>query len=734
MIERRSVQKTRPKKEKYRNVFKLKKSIEETMKKQIFLLSVALLFAGAVLPDCATSCATSCNSNTSCNNLCTPEHGHTFLQVTPHFQAASPELVSDFNSNVLYNLEREDKHGAFQVTVFGGQSTKCSSAAAYYLPYGHSTLTFDGSVSGNNLQPFASTVAESVVQAGTTPTAGDQIVNGNAYVAAGTVDATPLMYGDAATYNFDLNKDTSKILPWNFGITFAALFEPLGVTASGLTPGSGLVTSPAFKSTISPTLKYSHVGAGLALRYHFSDDKNGWFGLISTAVQNVRSKFCLNEDVTVEAQEMSATVNPALFGTANPTGTLTGGGAASSVTVTFATTNALNQTAYSPTATASVTPVPSLALAYIGSGFPNATDAAGVTNTTRATSATPPANVEEAFAQDVWNYGKVGGCQKITRLADIELSLGYQWMCGDCASTNWYLGVVIPTGNKGGATYIAPAVVGNGQHAGIMTGSCTEVMLSEEADYSAWYRLDACARYLFRNTQKRSFDLLGNEWSRYMMVWENEAAYTAAVALANTITAPTGPGQAVRTYTPGINVFTTDFYIKPQFQGRLNQAVYFQGEHFRAELGWNVFARQTDCVELACDWTAAPAFADSSYVGGIALNNNRTIYNDSQTTAYNVIDNLSRVTPITTPTSLVTIAGNNLVATLYDSFAITSDEIDYHSVATPGVITNTPYLTLGYAFESDYKPQVSIGGSYEFTTSNRALNQWLVWGKFELAF
>jgi hypothetical protein len=712
------------------------------MKKQIFLLSVALLFTtGAVLPtscgsSCASSCSTTCASD-SCSTLCTPEHGHTFLQVTPHFQAASPELVSAFNSNLLYNLEREDKHGAFEIEVFGGKSTKCSAAAAYYLPYGHSTLTFDGSVaSGVNRRTFAEVAAESVVQVVTAqPAIGDQTVNGNAYIAAGTADANPDLFVDAATYMFDTNKDTSKILPWNFGITFAALFEPTGSSASGATQGSGLVTSPAFKSTICPTYSYSHVGAGLALRYQFSDDKNGWFGVISTAVQNVRSKFSLNETVETDAQEMNATTTPLLFGTANPTGTITGGGTSgNSAAVTFATTNALNPTVYSPAGEASVAPVPSLATAYIGSGFPNATDANAVTNTTRASDQTPPASVEEAFNQSAWNYGKVCGCQKITRLADIELSLGYQWMCGDCASTNWYLGVVIPTGNKGCATYIAPAVVGNGQHAGIMTGSCTEVMLSEEADYSAWYRIDACARYLFRNTQKRSFDLLGNEWSRYMMVWENEDAYTAALVLANTITAPTGPGQAVRTYTPGINVFTTDFYIKPQFQGRLNQAVYFQGEHFRAELGWNVFARQTDCVQLACEWTQAPAFADSSYISGIALNNNRTIYNDSQTTAYNAVTNLSRVTPVTTPTALVTIAGNNLVATAYDDFAITSDEINFESVATPGTITNTPYLVLGYAFESDYKPQLSVGGSYEFTTSNRSLNQWLVWGKFEIAF
>ena len=39
--------------------------------------------------------------------------------------------------------------------------------------------------------------------------------------------------------------------------------------------------------------------------------------------------------------------------------------------------------------------------------------------------ATAPADLTQAFAQDAWNYGKVNGAQKITRLADIELLVGY---------------------------------------------------------------------------------------------------------------------------------------------------------------------------------------------------------------------------------------------------------------------------------------------------------------------
>lgn len=694
------------------------------MKKQIFLLS-GLLFAGQVTQSnnscspCATSCNTSCE--TSCNS-CGLEHGKTRRDVTPHFQNASPELTSMFNSHALSNLIKDDKHGEFQVTVFGGKSTKCSEAASYFLPYGNSTLTFDGSI--QKPRAFARIAAETVAQVQTAPTLGDQASVGNAFTITGTAipAGTSDVLVDNATYLFDANKDKSKILPWNFGITFAALFQPNGASAIGENAGSGLITSPEFKSTIAPTYRYSHVGAGLDLRYHFSDDKNGWFGFLSTSVQNVRSKFCLNEDVSSAALVM----DDAFFAgyTDNPTGS------AVAVATTFATTNSLNPQVFDPTLGATVAPKGSLKAAYFNTGFPNAVS-------TQATGApanvTAPTTVAEAFAQDAWNYGKIGCEQKITRLADIELALGYQWMCGDCAATNWYVGLVIPTGNKACATYVAPAVVGNGQHFGIMTGSQTDVMLSDEEDYQAWFRLDINARYLFRNTQRASFDLLGNEWSRYMMVWADKAAYTAAVAAANTISGAPASGVAYRAYTPGINVFTTDFYIKPQFQARLNSAVFFQGEHFRAELGWNTFARQKDCVQLACGWDEAPAFADSSYVGGVGLNNGRTIYNDSQTTSFNAVTNLQRVAPLA-PTNLVTIAFNDLVDAQYEDFAISASEINLDSVATPGAITNTPYLALGYAWESDYKPALSIGGSYEIASGNSALNQWLVWGKFEIAF
>lgn len=741
------------------------------MKKQFFLLSLLLVSFNSFLTikadSCGSSCDTSCNTgcDTSCSNSCNPTHGHTFRADRAAWTDASPERVSLFNTAVVKNLEKNDKHGLFQVAVFGGKATKVSEAAAYYLPYGHTSLTFDGSVTP---QTFASVAAESTVTGTATATTGqtagtvgnvsNQQLAVGGYVTGtgnGVTLATPFgsttFAVDPATYKFDPNQDTSKILPWNFGITYAALFEPRGASASGSLVGTGLVTNPTFKSVINPCLYRWNVGAGFELRYQFSENVHGWYGKISTAVQTVRSKINLNEVVETEKTALTEANFPGA--SIDPYG---GATLYANEPIVPGSNGTLFQM-MANSAFATEAPVGSIAAAYLGydegsagagyrtTGFP--IDQDGATNIA-------PNNVTEAFAQSAWNYGKIGCCSKITRLSDIELSIGHLWVCGDCAWSSWEFGLIIPTGNKPTAEWVAPAVVGNGQHAGLRIGSITSLLLTENDDSSTWYRLDMDARYLFRNTQNRSFDLMGNEWSRYMMVWQSEDDYSAALNAMMATFSSTESLTARRNYTPGINVFTTDFYVKPQFQARLNSAVVYTGDRFQAEIGWNTFVRQQECVELACDWGVTPAFADSSYLGGVGLNANRTIYNDSQTTVANAIDSSLRgytlanqplvnvAQQAASGTTQFTIAipastaDANIAnaAALYSDFAIGEDMINFDSASTPAVITQTPYLTLGCAFDYECIPTLAVGASYEFTSSNRALNQWTVWGKFECAF
>ncbi len=689
------------------------------MKKQLFLLSLSLLFVGhiALADDC---CPTSCKKKVTVSDCkpCTVDHGKTFRRHENAFQNGAPMYVSMFNTNVVRNLEEEDKHGGFEMTVFGGKNTKQADSACYYFPNGHYTYNVDGTV---DPQTFVRALAYSDVN----PAGGTEQITvfdmGTTSPSATGPDVNP------ATFKFDPNKDTSILRPWNFGITYAALFNPLGVTAQGDTIGTGNVGQPEFKSTICPTHHYSHVGAGFALRYHFCDDKQGFWGSLSTSVENVKSQIKLNEDVSTDKGTL-------------PTTDCTNGTAAdricpnANLSTPGQVTGAIVATA-APVAT--IAPVASTDI-YPVTGF----DVHG---------STAPANMEEAFVQDAWKYGKIGCERSITRLADIELALGYQWLCSDCAAANWYVGLVIPTGNKPCAEWVADAVVGNGQHAGIMTGSSMELMLSDKDDRQCWYRMDSNARYLFRNTQKRSFDLKNNEWSRYMMVWENVDAYTAAMASLNVAGGAALPNggedvTALRAFTPGINVFTHDMKVKPRFIGRLNQAVYMKSDCFRAELGWNVLARTKECVEFSCPWDKKPAFAGTSYEAGAGLNNHRTIFNDSQTTEVvpaigspffsdppdRVFDAGSYIDKV--GDFAAAIADADITAT-YDKFAITEADVNLDSAASPAALVHTPYLTLGYAWDSDCKPAVSVGASYEFSAgNNRAISNWLVWGKFELAF
>lgn len=743
------------------------------MKKQFFLLSLLVSAANFMVADscCDTSCNTSCceSSCDSCNDICMPSHGHTFLSIAPEWGAATPERVALFENHRLNDLKKDDKHGRFQLALFGGQNTKRNQTAGYFLPYGHTSLTFDGSVEGNKVGVFASDLAETdALIIGSTPTQYDELAVGGNYGYNGNTTIAV----DPATYKFDLNKDTSKILPWNFGITYAALFEPRGAQAEGALVGTGLITNPTFKSTICPEYKRWHVGAGMELYYHFSDDVDkGWYGRLSTAVQHVNSRICLNERIVSQKTALdeaflnNEATDSNIYGSAN--GAYTSPPAVNNANGTVYQLNVDGAGVTADiTGVAIATPVGSLKEAYLGA-YPDKSGNLVARNTGFPVDMggdfpAAPSNVTEAFDQAAWKYGKIGCPTKITRLADIELSLGHMWRCGDCASTQWELGLVIPTGNKPCATYLQPAVVGNNQHVGIRVGSTTTVMVSENECSSTWFRIDYDGRYLFQNTQKRSFDLKGNEWSRYMMVWENKDAYEAALTAMMQGLTDNNLMLPQRGYTPGINVFTTDFHVKPQLQNRINFATMYSGEKFRAEIGWNINTRQKECVELACDWNASPAFADSSDIAGVGLNNNRRIYNDSQTTVVNGIDSLARGftlanNPLVAVTKGVqdsdtngtavepsryymaqasTTQANAIAAAVasYDAFAITEADINYDSVATDAVITHAPYLALGYAFDYECKPVLSLGAKYDFTVTNRGVNQWMVWGKFEVAF
>jgi hypothetical protein len=315
--------------------------------------------------------------------------------------------------------------------------------------------------------------------------------------------------------------------------------------------------------------------------------------------------------------------------------------------------------------------------------------------------ATRVATVKDAFNQASWNYGKIDNCShsKI-RFADVELQLGYKWGEADECHGDMYTGVVIPTGNKPCGVYIFEPVVGNNQHFGILFGGTVAKDLYATENQSINFLLNMNGRYLFHNTQRRSFDLQDKHWGRYMEVYENLNAAQAAFDAATVAAGDHG--------SPGINVFTQDMEVKPGFMGQVNAALLYKERKLQVELGYNLLARQAEEVRLKC-WNEGPALVSS--------------LQDGSTTKFRTINHAA--------------TGDEGIGTVAETYKpLTLCDLDLNSAAHPAVVGHELYGALGLRINDspDGIPVLSLGGSWKFSESNTFLDRWAVWGKIGVMY
>jgi len=650
--------------------------------------------------------------------------GKTHLRTIAPFESGSAMRVSAFNHEVASQHQSNGNKGGFQVSVFGGKNTKKAAAAAYFMPYGHKTLTFQG----QQAEDF--TKLQTAFE-------GRYTLAAEPYTAIKGEDTlgTTAITLTRFTKSYDNNVDTSIVRPWNFGITYAATQDIYG----GATAGVGIYSHPTFKASISPEFNRSHAGAAAAFRYHFSEDPKSFWFEASTAVEWVRTEVKLNEVPETDKTDLTeANFIPADIGT--PLATVTadlltyddvgGNGGANNVD------NALQMNS-------------EVALVWINARQDEGSDPALPTGTYWPVKQAVTnggdidiTSVEHAFKggadvypdddKKIWNYGKVDGARKKTRLADVELKMGYNFVCTPTYKSNGYLGVVIPTGNKATGEFLGEALVGNGKHFGLMAGGTTSIELSMDSDWNVSYRIDTNGRYLFKNTQTRSFDLKGNEWSRYLMVWEKEK-WEAAFLVFNGTDEPSKYSQ-IRNYSAGINFFTKDMYVTPGFQGRINQSMVLQSEKCLVEFGWNIFAREAEKVTLTSAWSENIAFPEATISPFVEFPGTPANNPKDQLLRNNGLL-LSKNNKTFNNDALTTTQGSDIVWN--SAFEITEAMLNLESAASPQVITHTPYVSANYTWgdtSSDRPGSVGVGASYEFAQNNNSLNQWQLWGKLGFCF
>lgn len=331
-------------------------------------------------------------------------------------------------------------------------------------------------------------------------------------------------------------------------------------------------------------------------------------------------------------------------------------------------------------------------------------------------------NATEAFKQAAWLFDKIddsASAMKRTRVSDMEIKLGYEWIDYEPYHVESYLGFLAPTSKTETAEYLWAAQPGFGGYWGIMWGSAggMNIYNNDEKEFSVRFETNCHSQYLFRKNQVRTLDLKNKPWSRFLPLYVNQAQAQEAASLI-----PTNLINAQNLATPGVNVLTRTVQVTPGFMFDHNSAFVLSWKKFEFEAGYNLFGRQGEDIKLVDSFNGNnPAIKD---LNGQGFTN----------PIRNVSGNDFLLRAVVTPTVLDPVPLPVPLAN-YSTSAINDNDLDLASAATPCLLAHTIYGTLGYNWdEMKYPMFANFGGSVTFSRSNNAvMERWAFWGKFGIS-
>jgi len=224
-----------------------------------------------------------------------------------------------------------------------------------------------------------------------------------------------------------------------------------------------------------------------------------------------------------------------------------------------------------------------------------------------------PTNVKTAFQgratfgdmREPLKYGKIFGRQNDTRVADLSVSVGYNFLLKERYHFGLAVRAAAPTGTLRKSEFLFEPIAGNDHHwevGGAVTGHIQLWHWDTHDDRLLLY-VDGTVSHLFESKQKRSFDLTNNgNGSRYMLL---QKVASPAVGL-NIGTAPNNvaaPNQYQGRLVPAINKTTLDAHIAVDWQADVAIKLSYQRAEWEVDLGYNLWARSEeklcsrDCIE-----------------------------------------------------------------------------------------------------------------------------------------
>jgi len=326
----------------------------------------------------------------------------------------------------------------------------------------------------------------------------------------------------------------------------------------------------------------------------------------------------------------------------------------------------------------------------IGAGeFSLADFLAGRVDNTDPTKATDPTNNINDDMLSPLKKAKIGcGKRDTTSTADLDLALGYKFKDAEKSHFFGNVAITIPLGTRVRGEYIFEPIAGNGRHWGLGAGINAGAHLWQNKRASFRFLTALNYKYLFENCEMRTIGIkpcsaAGNKMAHYIAVGKK--------------------GQTSKPLQPAANILTQQLNVRPGHMFDGLAALSFNSSNFTLDLGYSLFFKDNEKITLK----KSPCFDISDY--GLAAHDYLTINGGP--------------------------FGEDAGDLLTGKFLSTAD-LDLDAPKTPWQLTHKIFAGIGYTgnIYKKYPASIGLGGSYEFTIDNAALENAAVWIKTAFSF
>jgi len=202
-----------------------------------------------------------------------------------------------------------------------------------------------------------------------------------------------------------------------------------------------------------------------------------------------------------------------------------------------------------------------------------------------------------------------------TRVADLQIALGWNvWQ-----KEKYHVGIgllgVAPTGNKPEGVCVFEPIVGNGNHGelGVFLSSHFTFWQTEDEVQHLGLYIDGTISHLFKTKQKRTFDLRNKPNSRYMLAEKLGTPVNSLFAFPtetnNAI--PIAPSaQFKNEFSTIANLTTLDANVSVGVQADIAFMLAYRRGNFVWDVGYNLWVRSCEKIKLDCK--CPTSFADGA--------------------------------------------------------------------------------------------------------------------------